>query len=476
MSELQLFISYRRDDSKTITGRIHDHLTAALGTEYVFKDVDSIPLGVDFREAVVNAIKNCKVMLVIIGNKWLTLMDQDGNRRLDILDDPVRIEIEEGMKNANIRVIPILVNDAAMPKKSDLPVSISDMAFLNAIPVRDDPDFRHDIDRLLRKIKEYFPDSSSDIDYANKLIRDNQAQPQLEEYLHKTIRSTFEKLKSPVFLEKRQALLIPITLPNQDMSQMYEDVSRLYLEEIRGTLEIMRSVARRGNDIDIKHIVLAMKNWMDNEEPNSWKFLPSFFLMYTAGMTAINERNWKLLYSILLEIKFREKQYEKDTAPILEVFWVRVFRFYWEATRRKSDYELSNLLFNGLKPIFEHYLTPSEYIYTFDLFETFLAVVYLRTKPLPRIIFGDIQFLPHLAVWNERSYPEIRDFWFEGGKATRDWRVLKAGFFGNPDDLANLLQTYDKAVFECRNLMPFEEYMTMYSSKYKQGLDLTSTS
>jgi hypothetical protein len=44
-----IFISYRRDDSVDITGRIYDRLVQHFSRDTVFKDVDSIPLGIDFR-------------------------------------------------------------------------------------------------------------------------------------------------------------------------------------------------------------------------------------------------------------------------------------------------------------------------------------------------------------------------------------------------------------------------------------------
>lgn len=45
-----IFISYRRCDSIDIVGRIYDRLVAHFGANSVFKDVDSIPFGVNFRQ------------------------------------------------------------------------------------------------------------------------------------------------------------------------------------------------------------------------------------------------------------------------------------------------------------------------------------------------------------------------------------------------------------------------------------------
>jgi len=43
-----VFISYRRGASTDITGRIHDWLERELGSGRVLRDVDSIPIGVQF--------------------------------------------------------------------------------------------------------------------------------------------------------------------------------------------------------------------------------------------------------------------------------------------------------------------------------------------------------------------------------------------------------------------------------------------
>ena len=78
-----IFVSYRREDSSDVTGRIFDHLKTAFGEEHVFKDVDSIPLGTDFREVINEAIQRCDVLLAIIGEEWLDAKSGMGSRRLD---------------------------------------------------------------------------------------------------------------------------------------------------------------------------------------------------------------------------------------------------------------------------------------------------------------------------------------------------------------------------------------------------------
>jgi len=79
----KVFISYRRDDSADIAGRIYDRLADHFGRDAIFKDVDSIPLGVDFKKYLEGVVSQCVVELVVIGKTWLTAADDKGKRRLD---------------------------------------------------------------------------------------------------------------------------------------------------------------------------------------------------------------------------------------------------------------------------------------------------------------------------------------------------------------------------------------------------------
>ena len=66
-----VFVSYRREDSRHQAGRLYDRLVAHFRPEQVFKDVDSIPLGLDFREILTEQVAGCDVFLAVIGDAWL---------------------------------------------------------------------------------------------------------------------------------------------------------------------------------------------------------------------------------------------------------------------------------------------------------------------------------------------------------------------------------------------------------------------
>jgi Tol biopolymer transport system component len=143
-----IFISYRRTDNPDATGRIYDRLVAEFGKARVFKDVDSIPLGQDFRSHLNGIVGDCAAVLAIIGPKWTDTRNVRGTRRLEDPDDFVRIELEAALAR-DIPVVPVLVGHAPMPGTSDLPTSLASMAFRQSIDVRPDPDFHNDATRLV---------------------------------------------------------------------------------------------------------------------------------------------------------------------------------------------------------------------------------------------------------------------------------------------------------------------------------------
>lgn len=148
----KVFISYRRTDSASTSGRIYDRLVGRFGKANIFKDVDDIPVGVRFPDYIQDSLRQCVVELVIIGRAWLTAQAEDGARRLDDARDWVRLEIEAGLTQ-DLTVIPVLVDGASMPTRASLPESLQALRDINAIEVRNDPDFGRDMDRLMAAVE-----------------------------------------------------------------------------------------------------------------------------------------------------------------------------------------------------------------------------------------------------------------------------------------------------------------------------------
>lgn len=122
-----MFINYRRGDTKHAAGRMHDAIVARYGQGSVFVDVESIEPGLNFVGAIDRAVSTCDVMLVLIGETWLDAVDEHGRRRLDDPSDTLRLEIEAGLRHQT-RVIPVLVDAASMPRATELPPSLAELA------------------------------------------------------------------------------------------------------------------------------------------------------------------------------------------------------------------------------------------------------------------------------------------------------------------------------------------------------------
>ena len=153
----KIFISYRRSDSEDIAGRIYDRLADHFGKDSIFFDVDAIPFGEDLRDYINTSLDQCQVVLAVIGKTWLTVTDENGNRRLDNPADWVRLELEEALnRKGQVSVIPLLVSRATLPAPHDMPPALVDLAYRNAAQARPNPDFDGDMNRLIGQLNRYF--------------------------------------------------------------------------------------------------------------------------------------------------------------------------------------------------------------------------------------------------------------------------------------------------------------------------------
>jgi TIR domain len=147
-----IVISYRRDDSKWIAGRIYDRLENHYGNGNVFMDIDSIPFGLDFRDHIRETLDRCDVLVALVGPNW---MGKDQTKE-NILDetDWVRIEIEAAL-NKKIPVIPVLIDRSQMPKPGELPDGLKSFAFRQAARI-DTENFHSNMDRVIAAIDKHF--------------------------------------------------------------------------------------------------------------------------------------------------------------------------------------------------------------------------------------------------------------------------------------------------------------------------------
>lgn len=146
-----IFISYRRDETKDVAGRLYDRLTTIFGKDKVFRDIYTIPGGADFPSWIEEAVASAKVVVVLIGDRWATIEDSQNRRCIDDPADWVRLEIATALEHDTL-VVPILVEDARMPAETDLPDPLRKLARHNAIGLSDRR-FEADVEELIKVLR-----------------------------------------------------------------------------------------------------------------------------------------------------------------------------------------------------------------------------------------------------------------------------------------------------------------------------------
>src|SRR6266446_2670857 len=110
-----LFMSYRRDDSPDTVKLIQERLKKRLPRWEIFYDHESIAPGEHFPERLRAKVASAAVVLVIIGPKWLKILQERKGAAIDHVRAEVRLGLEAGAS-----IVPILVGHAAMPTDADL--------------------------------------------------------------------------------------------------------------------------------------------------------------------------------------------------------------------------------------------------------------------------------------------------------------------------------------------------------------------
>jgi hypothetical protein len=157
-----LFISYRREDSEGWAGRVAEQLQAAFDEWTVFFDYDSIVPASKWNRVIETAIKDCRLLLVIIGPRWVSIADANGQPRLHAPDDLVRFELTVALKR-HIPILPLLVGKASLPMYADLPEELQGLLDHQAIELPAQY-WKQAIDELVRttgRIIGVHPKSSS---------------------------------------------------------------------------------------------------------------------------------------------------------------------------------------------------------------------------------------------------------------------------------------------------------------------------
>ena len=145
----RIFISYRREDSIGQAGHLRGDLSRHFGSQKIFMDLYAIEVADDFFERITTALDSCNVVVLLIGKRWLTA-EENNVRRLDNPKDFVRLEIAMALSRG-IKIIPVLINGATMPREEDLPEDLQRLARYQPFEVSDKR-WEFDVPQLLKII------------------------------------------------------------------------------------------------------------------------------------------------------------------------------------------------------------------------------------------------------------------------------------------------------------------------------------
>ena len=115
-----IFINYRIDDANEAVWRLRDSLAEEYGNVAVFHDKTTLQGSQDWRAAIRAAVKECDVLVMIIGSKWGQIMaaegtEYEGHSRLFDPDDWVRNELQLAHEEGK-PILPVLVQKGRFPK------------------------------------------------------------------------------------------------------------------------------------------------------------------------------------------------------------------------------------------------------------------------------------------------------------------------------------------------------------------------
>ncbi|MEU5158597.1 toll/interleukin-1 receptor domain-containing protein [Streptomyces sp. NPDC020875] len=151
-----VFVNYRTGDEEATATLVARELSRRFGGDNVFRASKSIEVGSHFPQALITAVRRSRVLIAVIGRRWLDVTASDGRPALANPDDWTRREIREAFESAAI-VIPLLVDKAARLRHEDLPEDISGLADCQYLRF-DHRDDDSGIDRLTAKLTALVPE------------------------------------------------------------------------------------------------------------------------------------------------------------------------------------------------------------------------------------------------------------------------------------------------------------------------------
>lgn len=145
----RIFISYRSSDGFKDATRLAVDLNRVFGKDQVFLDKQDLRGGSSWRDEIMAALGSRPVVLALITPDYFGAV-QDGSRRIDRDDDPVREELLAAFE-ANAQIIPLLSEGVKMPPAASLPERLQPITSRHALRLRSE-DWNNDLLRLIEDV------------------------------------------------------------------------------------------------------------------------------------------------------------------------------------------------------------------------------------------------------------------------------------------------------------------------------------
>ena len=147
----KIFFSYRVADEKDFVFRIYDRFEDHYGIDNVFISPDKIRDGAMWEDRIEAELKQCDVIVAIIGPKWQELLEK---KKKEDGEDFVVKEIAHGLTEDKL-LLPIRIKNAQMPETEALPEKIQGLRYVQyGEPVNADASFRESVEKRIHYIND----------------------------------------------------------------------------------------------------------------------------------------------------------------------------------------------------------------------------------------------------------------------------------------------------------------------------------
>jgi signal transduction histidine kinase len=327
MALRKFFISYRRHDSQWPAHMLYNELRSHFSREQIFFDVDTIEPGRDFQEVIEKEIDRCDVMLAVIGDRWQQAINLSVK---GVALDFVRIEIATALRHP-IPVIPVMVDDAILPKHEELPEDMRGMLRRQAIVLRHGH-FREDAQEVVKTLKKMLRDAQENEEKAWATALAKNEVHYFEEYLRLYPSGEYAEEARQVLQEKNQSE------PERSLDEEWKEVAMKMTREMRNPLTPMKlsmqylEKAMKSDQPNIKQLAASVTETMIEQIDHLAKIIKG---LTTYLSVEIDPQEMVDLHQVLDEVRFLNR--EKNNPAFL---WKPVDQTVWIKANKQQLHDL----------------------------------------------------------------------------------------------------------------------------------------